>query len=45
MIGVQAPISEQFLDVSVRKREALIPADGQEDHLQFELPPLEKTAN
>jgi succinate-semialdehyde dehydrogenase / glutarate-semialdehyde dehydrogenase len=45
MIGVQAPISEQFLDVSVRKREAQIPADGQEDHLRFKLPPLEKTAN
>jgi hypothetical protein len=45
MIGVQGPISEQFLNVSVRKREVQIPADGQEDHLRFELPPLEKTAN
>jgi hypothetical protein len=45
MIGVQAPISEQFLYVSVRKREAQIPSDGQEDHLRFELPPLEQTAN
>jgi hypothetical protein len=45
MIGVQAPISEQFLYVSVRKREAQIPADGQEDHLRFKLAPLEKTGN
>jgi hypothetical protein len=45
MIGVQAPISEQFLYVSVRKREAQIPSDGEEDHLRFELPPLEQTAN
>ena len=45
MIGVQAPISEQFLYVSVRKREAQIPAYRQEDHLRFELPPFEKTAN
>jgi hypothetical protein len=28
VIGVQAAISEQFLYVSVRKREAQIPADG-----------------
>jgi hypothetical protein len=45
MIGVQAPISEQVLDVTVRKREAQIPGDGRENHLRFKLAPLEKTTN
>jgi hypothetical protein len=40
-MGVQAPLGEQLLHVTVGKREAQVPADRKQDHLRLKLPPLE----
>jgi hypothetical protein len=45
VIGAQAPLGEQLLDVAVGKREAQIPADRQENDLRFKLAPLEQTGD
>ena len=44
VIGVQAPLGQEFLYVAIREREAQIPTDGQENHLRFKLAPLEQDA-
>jgi hypothetical protein len=38
-------LGQKLLDVAVRKREAQISADRQENDLRFKLAPLEQTAN
>src|SRR4029077_1335537 len=38
-------LGKKLLDVAVRKREAQIPADRQENDLRFKLAPLEQAAN
>jgi hypothetical protein len=38
---VQAPLGQQLLHITIGKREAQIPTDGQENHLRFKLAPLE----
>jgi len=45
VIGVQAPLGEQLLHVTVGKREAQVPADRKQDHLRFKLAPLEQSGN
>ena len=45
MIGVQAPLGEQLLHVSVGKGEAQVPADRKQDDLRFKLAPLEQSGN
>jgi hypothetical protein len=45
MIGVQASLGEQLLDVTVRQGETQIPTNRQKDDLRFKLAPLEWTAN
>ena len=45
MIGVQAPLGQEFLYVAIRQREAQIPTDRKENHLRFKLAPLEQTGN
>ena len=45
VIGVQAPLGQEFLYVAIREREAQIPTDGQENHLRFKLAPPEQTGN
>jgi hypothetical protein len=45
MIGVQAPLGQKFLHVTVGKRETQIPTDGQENHLRLKLTPLEQTGD
>jgi hypothetical protein len=41
VIGAQAPLGEQLLDVAVRKGKAQIPPHCQQDDLRLKLPPLE----
>jgi hypothetical protein len=41
MIGAQAPLGEQLLDISVRKGKAQVPAHRKQDDLRLKLPPLE----
>ena len=41
----EAPMPLGALAPGQRKREAQIPANGQQDDLRFELPPLEQTGN
>src|SRR5580692_10829528 len=41
VIGAQAPLGEQLLDVAVRKGKAQVPPHGQQDDLRLKLPPLE----
>jgi hypothetical protein len=45
VIGVQAPLDEQLLHITVGKREAQVPADRKHDHLRFKLTPLEQSGN
>ena len=45
MVDQKSALGKQLFDVPVRKREAQIPADSEEDYLRFELPPFEKTRN
>jgi hypothetical protein len=45
MIGVQASLGEQLLDVPVGQGKTQIPTNCQKDDFRFELPPLEQTAN
>jgi hypothetical protein len=45
VIGVQAPLGEQLLHVTVGKREAQVPADRKQDHLRLKLAPLEQSGN
>src|SRR5580692_2877536 len=45
VIGMQAPLGEQLLHVTVGKREAQVPADRKQDHLRFKLAPLEQSGN
>ena len=45
VIGVQASLGEQLLDVPVRQGKTQIPTNGQKDDFRFELPPLEQTGN
>src|SRR5271166_5027005 len=45
VIGVQAPLGEQLLHVTVGKRETQVPADREQDHLRFKLAPLEQSGN
>src|SRR5262249_21304007 len=45
VIGVQAPLGQQLLHITIGKREAQIPTDSQENHLRFKLAPLEQTRN
>jgi hypothetical protein len=45
VIGVQAPLGEQLLHVTVGKRETQVPADRKQDHLGFKLAPLEQSGN
>jgi hypothetical protein len=45
MIGVQASLGEQLLDVPVGQGKTQIPTSCQKDDFRFELPPLEQTAN
>src|SRR5208282_4803656 len=45
VIGVQAPLGQQLLHVTVGKREAQVPADRKQDHLRFKLAPLEQSGN
>jgi hypothetical protein len=45
VIGVQAPLGQQLLHITIGKPEEQIPTDGQENHLQFKLAPLEQTGN
>ena len=42
---MQAPLGEQFLHVTLGKREAQVPADRKQDHLRFKLAPLEQSGN
>jgi hypothetical protein len=41
VVGVQAPISEQLLDVTVRKKKAQVPPYRLQDDLRLKLPPFE----
>jgi uncharacterized protein YndB with AHSA1/START domain len=41
VIGAQAALGEQLLDVAVRKGKAQVPPHCQKDHFRFKLPPLE----
>src|SRR5215469_11223689 len=45
VVDQKSALGKQLFDVPVRKREAQIPADSEEDYLRFELPPFEKTRN
>ena len=45
VVGAQAPIGEQLLDVAIREREAQISTDRQENHLRFKLAPFEQTGD
>ena len=45
VVGVHAPLGQQLLHVAVRQGETQVPAHCQEDHLRFELPPLEENGN
>jgi len=45
VVDQKSTLSKEFLHVTVRKREAQLPTHGQENHLRFKLPPLEKTTN
>jgi hypothetical protein len=45
VIGVQASLGEQLLDVPVRQRKTQIPTNRQKDDFRFELPPLKQTRN
>src|SRR5208282_5035122 len=45
VIGVQAPLGEQLLHITVGKREAQVPADRKQDHLRSKLAPLEQSGN
>ena len=45
MIGVQASLGEQFLNVPVRQGKTQIPTDREEYHLRFKLAPLEQSGN
>jgi hypothetical protein len=44
-IGVQAPLGQQLLHITIGKRKAQIPADRKQDHLRFKLAPLEQTGS
>jgi hypothetical protein len=41
VVDQKSALSKEFLDVTVRKGKAQIPADRQEDDLRLKLPPLE----
>jgi hypothetical protein len=41
VVGVQAPISEQLLDVTVRKKKTQVPRYRQQDDLRLKLAPFE----
>jgi hypothetical protein len=41
VIGAQAPLGEQLLDVAVRKGKAQVPPHCQQDDLRLKLPSLE----
>src|SRR5271165_3085472 len=45
VIGLQASLGKQLLDVPVRQGKAQIPTNRQKDDFRFELPPLEQTGN
>jgi hypothetical protein len=45
VIHREPTLGQKLLDVAVRKREAQIPADRQENDLRFKLAPLEQAAN
>ena len=45
VIGVQASLGEQLLNVPVRQGKTQIPTNRQKDDFRFELPPLEQTGN
>ena len=45
MIGVQPSLGKEFLYVPVRQGKTQVSTDREDDHLRFELPPLEETAN
>ena len=45
VIHLEPTLGQKLLDVAVRKREAQIPADRQENDLWFKLAPLEQAAN
>jgi hypothetical protein len=45
VVGVQAPLDQQLLHITIGKRKTQIPADGKHDHLRFKLAPLEQTGN
>jgi hypothetical protein len=45
VIGLQASLGKQLLDVQVRQGETQIPTNRQKDDFRFELPPLEQTGN
>ena len=45
VIGAQAPLGEQLLDVAVRKGKAQVPTHRQQDDLRLKLTPFEQTAN
>src|SRR5208282_4713191 len=45
VIGLQASLGEQLLDVPVRQGKTQIPTNRQKDDFRFELPPLEQTGN
>src|SRR5580700_8150046 len=45
VIHREPTLGQKLLDIAVRKREAQIPADRQENDLRFKLAPLEQAAN
>jgi hypothetical protein len=44
VIGVQAPLGQQLLHITIGKREAQIPADRKQDHLRFKWRHLNRPA-
>jgi hypothetical protein len=45
VIGVEASLAEQLLDVPVRQGKTQIPTHRQKDDLRFKLAPLKQTAD
>jgi len=44
LFGISA-LGQQLLHITIGKREAQIPTDGQENHLRFKLAPFEQTGD
>jgi hypothetical protein len=45
VIGVQAPLGQQLLNITIGKRKTQIPTNRQKNHFRFKLAPLEETGD